>query len=647
MGTLRRGRRPLAIACALVTAAGLAACKGDDPTFTDAGLIDADQTDASSVGRPGPVTDLAAASVATGLDLSWTNPGDADLAGVLVVAGAGVPVTFAPADGTSYTVGTVVGSGQAVIHASLATALAGFPGIAGVGFEFAAWAYDTEGLYSQVATTTGLTNLLGAQTGVIQLFQDGRVVVTQQPRSLRLSGTVVYSDAADTMPLQLAVENQTGRVLFNLKGLVDTASQGAVTNPSFPAAGGRPMGYFGPEAIAIGAAPVRQYDLTGIDGTVDPVVLTMTFVDAPMIVMSARNGAIRVFDSAGSGGEATVEMPGQSCGRAESRGGTVSASGRYVFTGAKSHARVTRIDLTTMALSSVELTTSDDIASVSDVTTSIDGSRLYAVLSDGTHANGGSGGECGGLAVAAPRSHRGIAHGAPQNTTYLVELDAAALTETRRLQLDTGGRLSAVEVLAGNRAVVATRDGLAHVVDLATWAVIDTDAGSPGVQPLDLAGRLHEKILVDPGRTRFTVTTTLDSEEGLDAVTFDAATLTPTARRVSSDYVRRVVGLRHDAAGRLHVLHRVESKGPWGADLVTFDGAVRTAASPLDEGRAQGFIPTADGARYFIAMDYELRLYDAATHAQLDVDGDAGNGLTPIYSYELIRDHGLGLLTPF
>jgi hypothetical protein len=318
MGTLRRSPTP----ATLVVALGLlVACGDDGPTFqdarpVDAGAIDADDTDASNA-RPGPVTAFAAAANGADLDLSWENPADTDLDAILVVASSAGPVTFVPVDGTTYTVAQVVGANQAVVNVQLATALAALPTIPGLDIHFAAWAHDDVGQYSATpATTSGLNNTLGTQAGMIQVFQDGTVTVTQEPRSLHLSGTATYDDAGDAMTVHLTVENQAGRVLFNVKGLVDSASQGTVTNPSFPATGGLPMAYYGPAALAVGGSAERQLVLTGLTGTVDPVVLTMHFVDAPSLLVSSRGEAAQSADSAGSGNTGRVEMATEPCGTA-------------------------------------------------------------------------------------------------------------------------------------------------------------------------------------------------------------------------------------------------------------------------------------------------------------------------------------------
>src|SRR5574338_257713 len=112
MGTLRRSPAPASFVCALGL---LVACGDDGPTFQDArpidaaGAIDADETDAANA-RPGPVTALAATPTGADLDLSWANPSDTDLDAILVVASSAGPVTFAPVDGTTYTVAQVVGT---------------------------------------------------------------------------------------------------------------------------------------------------------------------------------------------------------------------------------------------------------------------------------------------------------------------------------------------------------------------------------------------------------------------------------------------------------------------------------------------------------------------------------------------------------
>lgn len=662
----------------------LTACGDDGPSFIDAPpAIDAPDIDTPAVdGPPGPVTSFAAASTANGLSLSWVNPGDADLAGVLIVAGNGVDVSFAPTDGTTYTVGNAVGTDQVVLVYSLTTSLADVPFVPGADTRFAAWAYDAAGQYSPIALTTGRSNVLGTQQGQIQLFQNGTVVVTQQPRHLRLSGSVFYDDVTDTMQATLRAQNQTQRIVFNLKGLVDTASQGTIGNATFPLVGGLPMTYFGPHGLLPSASSTDTISLAGIDGTVDPVVLTMHFVDAPALVVQGRDGVVKggsnergfaVVDSAGSGRRGTIRLPVQSCGRAEGRGLAVTHDARWAFTGAKSIPRVNRLDLPTLTVTqSPDLDFNNIVASVGGVALSRDGSRLYVTLQDGVHyrGGGGTGGSCnGGGKLRGSGSRGGAAQsagggsagggfampgagpifGLPTSRLYLVELDVVSMAELRRLDLGPEPNRSKVAI-AGDRALVMNlRNGTEiHVVDLATWTEIDADLVQPDVQPLTLPEDAFEVIAVSPGDTHFAVAS--NSETGsYDLHEYDTSTLVATTVTSTINEFQRVVGIDYGPDGRVLVLSGTATKGPSGTELERIEGGAAVSVfSSRNDDQAHGLI-LGHGRLYVADRFPQIRVFDAATQAltQLDTDGDSANGITPMTIDDPIRPHGVAGVTPF
>lgn len=667
-----------------------AACGGDGPAFVDAPPppIDSPAVDSPAVDDPpGPVTSFAAANTGGVMALSWVNPTDDDLAGVLVVAGQRGEVTFEPTDGTSYTVGNAVATDEVVIVASLTTTLADVPFVPGADIEFAAWAYDDAGQYSPIALTAGRNDALGTQQGQIQLFQDGTVVVTQQPRHLRLSGSVIYDDLTDTMTATLRAQNHTARIVFNLKGLVDTTSQGVVGNETFPRVGGLPMAYYGPQGLLPSASSTDVLQLSGIDGTVNPVVLDVHFVDAPSLVVQGRDGVVEgggnergfaVVDSSGSGRRATVRLPTQFCGRAEGRGAAITPDGRWAFTGAKSIARVNRLDLPTLTVTqSPDLETSNAVASVGGVALSADGSRVYVTLQDGVHYRGGSGtgGSCGGggklrggggghgrNAAAVPSfdmgmfgsfalDGRGVIYGVPISRLYLVELDAISLAELRRLDLGPEPNRSKVAIAGGRAVVMNNPSGPGndvHVVDLATWTEVDTDAGTPDVQPIALAEDYFETIGVSADGARFAIPTR-SATGSYDLHDFDTATLVATTVTSTVDEFQRVVGVAYGPDGRLLVLSGTATKGPGGTELERFDAAVPTSVfSSRSDDQAQGLI--LGHGKLFVADRWpQVRVFDLSTPSptQLDTDGDGDNGVTPMTLDDPIRPHGVAAVTPF
>lgn len=655
-----------------------------DGSATDAADVDAVEVDALGVDAigvdagdlpPGPISNFTATGGAAGLALAWTNPGDADLAGVLIVASAGAPVTFAPQPGMTYPVGTTVAAGERVVNAALATSLASVQGIAGVTFHFSGWAVDAAAQYSAVATTTGRTDVLGAQSGQIQVFLDGTVVVTQQPADLHLAGTATVDGKLGTIALDLGVENRTGRVLFNLKGLVDSTSNGVVTNPTFPAVNGVPMAYYGPEAIAVGAAPSRTIDLTGVDGSVDPVVLQVHFVDAPSVVLLASQGkggggSIFIADTTGER-SGQVAYPDQPCAAASPRGVAVTRDGRYAFSGAKSVARINRVDLTALSVGfSATLLTVNDTGAVGDVALSADESRLYAVVHDGNHARGGNGCVGGGEFVTAGRGHVRAAGGgggrvarttpswelpwmldepggAPVNGMRLVEFDTATLAQTRSIALAPGSggalrRRGRLTMVTPTRGLVVTNDGTVNVIDFASFSEVDQDLATPGVQPLEVGvGDWLGVAAVSPDRTRFALASQGPAAGAIAVTTFDATTLAPLAQATTTvASLNRLVDLTYLPNGRLLVLARDGSAGA----LLEAVGATLVAVQDV----ADGVLVAADPRGYLVmTRDGVGRAFDAATDDELDLDGDPGNGVTPLTWGLDVRPHGTLTRTPF
>ncbi|MCA9680535.1 MAG: hypothetical protein KC464_36230, partial [Myxococcales bacterium] len=168
-------------------------CGGDDAVSIDGPRApDARPVDAVDDPAPGPVTGLAAVASAAGVDVTWTNPTDGDLAGVLVVVGDAA-ITFAPVDGTAYAVDQDLGGGVRVLHVDATEATAIAPAVIGAAYHVAAWAYDDAGQFGAIATTIGRHDALGAQTGTISVDLTTQIVtVVEQPADLTLSGTAVY-----------------------------------------------------------------------------------------------------------------------------------------------------------------------------------------------------------------------------------------------------------------------------------------------------------------------------------------------------------------------------------------------------------------------------------------------------------------------
>src|SRR5690349_18084036 len=106
---------------AVAAACTLAACGGGSSTPIDA--APPPPIDAANNNPPSPVTNFTATSTTPGsVDLAWTNPTDADFAGVIIVRHLIDPVAGAPVTGTSYAVNDTLGTGDTVVYAGTGTA---------------------------------------------------------------------------------------------------------------------------------------------------------------------------------------------------------------------------------------------------------------------------------------------------------------------------------------------------------------------------------------------------------------------------------------------------------------------------------------------------------------------------------------------
>ncbi|MCA9677431.1 MAG: hypothetical protein KC464_20575, partial [Myxococcales bacterium] len=588
-----------------------------------------------------PVTGLAAVASDAGVDVSWTNPTDGDLAGVLVVVGDAT-ITFAPVDGTAYAVDQDLGGGVRVLHVDATEATAIAPAVIGAAYQVAAWAYDDAGQFSAIATTTGRHDALGAQTGTISVDLTTQVVtVVQQPADLTLAGTAVYDDASDSLVIDLTVQNDTARLLFNLKGLSTAINEGGQSAPLFPAVGGVPYTYYGPEALDVGGTMTRQLALTGITGGTDPITVDLTFVDAPMIYTGATYGALEFVDSSGSGQADFVEL-----GVTQSpRQGAMSPDGRFIYTGRKEASAVYAVDTTTLTAVAGAALGGGALSSVGGVALTPGGDRLLVAINDGAHWNNGADGEAGPASGDA-----GI---------ELVEVAPAGLTEVQRVTLTTADGLGRVahEVQVspdGALAVVlVTRPGAGAtgvsevwLVDLATFAVIDADGATAGDQPVPMAsvGQADHaiffagKLYVTFNQYRFGDANVAVSVDVVDPVAHTVTTVTPVGGGSWS-------GMPVATADRLYYSTR---RGPVTAPVTVF-----TAAG--DQHQVAGFTDVhaialaPDGARYYVFDGNGGRCWimDATTDLPIDTDGDAGNGATPIASnFEVVGSH-LVLTSPF
>ncbi|MEZ4366063.1 MAG: hypothetical protein R2939_07220 [Kofleriaceae bacterium] len=625
----------LAVIPLAVVACGddLAAPSFDAAPRPDSATADAGAPDAGSDAAPGPVTSFVAEPGALGLSLTWANPSDADLDGVVIIVSTVGEVTFVPLSGTTYTAGETVAPDEVVIFASSGT-IASLPGpVPGADYHFAAFAYDTAVQYSPVARTTGRDNRLGAQTATLSIDLTNEVVTITQPDDLTLTATATYTDASDSLSIDLGVENDTARLLFNLTALSTAINQGAQAGSRFPLVGGEPSTYFGPDALDVGAVATRTIDLSGIDGAVSPITIDLSFVDAPMLYGSNYGGDWTAVDTSGSGESLAVTF---AAGVAQQlRQGRITADGKFVYAGEKQTPFVNVIDTrTNTAVGSTDLSTAG-LGSVGGLDLAPNG-HVYAVLNDNAHFH----------ASDANRGGRGSA----ATEVALVHLDAS-LTEVARLTLSTVGSHGGTGVYIspdGARAMVLVADysGAASqvwVIDLATFAVLDVNAGVVGDDPVVLSatGFAEHAVFSEDGSRFFVAFNGRKfggDVAGIDMV--DTATYAVTA--VPLPGIGNAAGPMIAAGTRVYLATRQGALDALAYDYVAGTQTVLDLDSSTD---ATGMAAGPDG-RYFAMDRARVYVFDAATDTRIDTDGDAGNGNGFITASEQLRAHMM-VVSPF
>ncbi len=590
---------------------------------------------------PGTIANFLAADLAEAIGLTWTNPGDADLAGILVVVGEDAPVTFTPTNGMAYAAMDVVGPNQTVLSSG--------PGAGGMlpdivpGLEYTvcAFAYDAALNYSAPTCVVHTNDNLGAQAGTISVdLGSGAVTVNSQPDNLMLSSPIaaVYNAGAQTLTIDLDVLNNANRLLFNLKALGVAVNEGTVAGPTMPF-GGEPYTYYGPESLDVGANRTEQIVINGVTGATDPINLDLNFVDAPMVFGGNYGGDFTGFDTSLSGETFDIQFAEANDAAEQVRQAVIHPDGTFIYLAEKRSPFLAAIDTRTHTVTSgPDLSGGGGLGNIGGVAISPDGRFVYGVYSDGAHYHGGDG--ASGDVVSAPAD------------VSLIEFDSTTLAETRRVDLLIADARTGCEIALspdGAELAVLTSAGDSSsnscwFIDVASMSIIDADPVTAGDQPVDLAngdGFAQYVVWATDGASVFVSSNTYNKGTGtpldvevINRATFATTTLTPTGHGESSSIMAT-----HD--GKLYYTTRNSSTSP----LTVFDIAGATQSQPPmenngvaeDEASAVVFDPVQ--ARYYVMDDDSVHVMDVATDAQIDADNNGGNGMSILDLPEDIRAH--------
>lgn len=465
------------------------------------------------------------------------------------------------------------------------------------------------------------------------------VTITKQPVGMTLSASnaaiVVALGGLTQITFDLTVTSGVDRRVFNLKTTIGSASDGEVTtDATLP--GGDPFRYFGPGALVPGGAVTRSMQVSGVTGAANPLVIDGELADAPMLYGGDDyNGGISAVDTSWSGVETQLDASTLTYGgnAGSINDAVITADQATVYLSSRNLPSLIAIDTETFeGTLSPSLSTlansPNGVGCTGGLAMSPDEQYLYTVLLDGNHMYGS--GDADG-------------DGADNITIELVRIDRATLAEVDRVTLmtavDVNNNDYRVRSLAlspdGTTAVIPIKGARkAAVVDVTTMTVLDADAVTAGTQLVDLADAVdldrdfRTAAIAADGSTAY-----LPAWRGAgDAlVELDLATFTTTTRvldAAASNSKSTEAQLGPD--GKLYVARRDGDLTAGGLLIIDLTTGAQTTMFPALTVAAVAF--TSDGAQGIANTSDGLYVFDVATGDLVDLDFDAGNGVTSALS---------------
>jgi hypothetical protein len=636
--------RALLTAVLFTFASTLTACGGcgDDGL----GDVDAGDDDDGDDDAPGAITNLSAEPDAPCpiVDLTWSNPSGTE--SVVVVRTVGADLEGAPEDGDDYAVGDEVGNGV-VVYVGDDEAFSDDGAFFADDTRYTAFAASGGGSYSDPeATSITLDPTLGAQTGSLSIDLVSDVVTPTNPGMFELAATSTYDEGTDTVTVQVTVQNDACRAVHNAKLRVTAVGQG--TPDGDAGFDGDQVLAYGPAALLDGAtSEERTLTITGVDGTVDPLVVDLDLFDSPYIaVPGGYDEACELGDVSGTVGSTAVAMDLPYGGSdSTGHGGVFSPDGELYYTGVGQQPTVAVVDLATLeTVATADLTDgpgmitdgsasggAGSIGSVMALRESPDHRFLYALLLTGDHRAYFS----NTMATAGD----GDLNAGFDPTTWttsldIVRIDRATMEEVDRVALldEVTGRpkvhMMAMTPDGTTAAVPVKRLGTVFIVDLTTMAVteeIDTSARSTEPHIAELSPDGETVYLAYRGSDHDGP----DHDEAFESVDIGSGDVTTIAVTTNTETTENQPGfIQLGADGKIYYGRKNATTG-----LSTFvDGTETESLTGGDNAYAMVFDP--DGEHFYVwenASTITRRL--VSDDSQVDfpsgqpaITGASGNG---------------------
>ncbi len=648
----------------------LLGCKTDPDTTgeTDGGAGEGGAGSVGGIGGserpavPGELT-LWTQLAPHGVVLDWEPAGDVVDYVVLRDIDGTLPVLE---DGSWYAARDSVGDDARVVAVATETeAFDAAPDLYGSN-HFAVYARDSGGRYSEPAAAS-IEVPLPAQLGTITIVSPTSkpVVEVKQPSHIKLAVDATYDATTAQLALAVAVNNQTGRMAFNTKLVVESLNDGAAISDGV--VGGKPMIHYGTRGIADADWGKGSLGVTAVSA--DPLVIEVslrsdpTLMIVPPFVYGYPDHAFFV-DSSGAldtAGFAVTQSLNSGGFEFRTDGGlrtpVISRDGRFAYCAQRNLASVVQFDMTTLAPTlSANLASGTGRGFIGSVSLSPKGEFLLVWMVSERHRHTGSMSTENWVSAPAP-------------VVELVKMQLPELVELARVTLDAGPApdVSAFPIgeqewnsgtqrlvpsqpaFSPDGSLVAVPDPWASglwLVDVDTMSIVDADDRAAGVQSIDLcanAAAPRAAIFHPDGATIYVAHHADDST--LSVV--DVATLQPSAIDMATQGTARWRGWTFTSDTEL-VMARREGN----LSLIDLMGR---SSSTLLSGNMAGVVHDPTTQRYFAleSQSSTIFVFDAAEHLQIDTDGEEGNGVTPLrfddsaFNYALVSGTYDFAITPF
>jgi WD40 repeat protein len=315
---------------------------------------------------------------------------------------------------------------------------------------------------------------LAAQTATITIADPAGtpvVTITTQPANITLAA-IATIPGANSLDVAITATNASGRILFNLKAIMDDAGaalNGSTVSGSTGTIGADNYVFFGTKAVADAASADAEdsftFDTTGTMGSITFDVTLPTQDIALYSQDDTGSGAreITIFDT-GNTIAANDDLDNvdlwshqpEEGNHASLTRGVSSPDGQFTFFGHKQGMAINVLNNTTHELSEIPLRGDSNETGYTDaVVMSPNGQYLYASLHEGTH----------GYDVSSGSEDRG-------HKAYLVKVDASSMEVVSKLDITSGTGHQKPKNMSisadGSLGALAMHGlGIVYIVDLA------------------------------------------------------------------------------------------------------------------------------------------------------------------------------------